>query len=110
MYFCVVSAPSAPIIDSLQPLNSTSVQIVWMKGHVTDVVDNVTVDYLYQGPCSCSDLAQCQWTNVGEIMDTTPVYSNLQEHSTYLFKIIANNPAGTSPPTEMNVTTSSAGK
>ena len=108
--FCVVPAPSAPIIYSLQPLNSTSVQIVWMKRHVTDVVDNVTVEYLYQGPCSCSDVALCQWTKINEIADNTSIYSNLQEHSIYSFKNTANNPAGTSPPTEMNVTTLPAGK
>ena len=105
----VAPTPTAPVISSLQPLSSTSVEIVWMKRYERDVVDSVTVEYLYQGPCSCSDLELWQWKNVSDITDNTTIFSNLQEHSIYLFKITANNPAGTSPPTKMNVTTLPAG-
>ena len=110
----VVSAPSAPDIESLLPLNSTSVQIVGMKGSEIDVVENFTVEYMYRGPCDCSDqiLELCQWRNVSEITDNEfkITISNLQEHSNYIFKVVANNQAGPSPPIEMIEMTLSAGK
>lgn len=87
-------------------------QIVWMKGHNTDIVDNVTLEYMYIGPCNCSDqpsLCQRKTLNFGELTNSTTNISNLQEHSKYLFKITASNPAG-SHSTVMNVTTLSSSK
>ena len=108
MCLYVVSAPSAPVIESLQPLSPTSVEIVWMAGQETDMVDYVTIEYMYIGPCNCSDLQpdMCQWSGI----NNTSTISNLQEHSRYLFKVTANNPAGLSSSAKMNVTTLSTSK
>ena len=104
-----VPAPSAPNV-SVQIINATSVEIVWIKQLETDVVYNITIEYVYQGPCRCVDMESCQHKSVGNIVDSTYVVGNLQEYSTYLFKVIAYNPAGESPATEVNITTLPAGK
>lgn len=112
--FYLVSAPSAPDLTSLTPVSSTSMQIVWMKGHGSDIVNNITVEYIYMGPCDCSehpDRDLCLWSRQtfdGELFTVT--ISNLLEHSEYLFKIIADNPAGTNSSNEIKATTLSASR
>ena len=98
----LVQAPSSPSV-TLLPLNSTSVQVSWMKGNVTDEVDNVTVEYLYAGQCSCSDQDRCQLSRF--ITNTSAIFSNLQEYSPYTFTIIAFNQAGRSFPTNKGLIT-----
>ena len=76
-------------------------------------VDYVTIQYMYAGPCSCPDQVMCQWNQLNETVTQSANYSiisDLQEYSTYLFKITAYNPAGPSGSNGKNVTTLSAGK
>ena len=105
----MVSVPSAPNV-SLQSINATSIKIVWMKQHEADVIDNITVQYVYQGPCSCMGLECYRWKTISNIEDSTYIVGNLQEYSMYRFKIIAHNPFGESPATERNFTTLQACK
>ena len=99
----LVQAPSPPNI-SLVPLNSTSVQVSWMKRNNIDEVDNVTVEYSYEGPCiNCSDQDRCRSSS--SITDTLVVFSNLQEYSQYSFTITAFNKAGPSSPTNISMKT-----
>ena len=78
---------------------------------IENEVDYVTIQYTYAGPCNCSDQVMCQWNQLNETATANySVISDLQEYSTYLFKITAYNPAGPSGSNEKNVTTLSAGK
>ena len=107
----LVQPPSAPNIKSLLPLNSTSVEIAWTINNDMDVVDYVTIEYMYAGPCNCPDQEMCQWSQFNETATANySIISNLQEYSRYLFKITAYNQAGSNPPNETNVTTLPAGK
>ena len=81
-----------------------------MKRHEADVVDNITIQYVYQEPCSCVGIESCQRKNISNIEDSPYIVGNLYEYSMYLFKITAYNPVGGSPATEMNYTTLPAGK
>lgn len=98
----LVQAPPPPII-SLLPLNSTSVRFSWMQANDVDEVDNITIEYSYAGPCTCSDQERCQSSSF--ITDTSIIFSNLQEYSQYSFKITAFNKAGSSPQITMSVKT-----
>ena len=74
-------------------------------------VDNVTIQYMYVGPCNCPDQVMCQWSQLNKMATANySIISDLQEHSRYLFKITAYNPAGHNTSNEKNVTTFSAGK
>ena len=110
----LVSAPSAPMIVKILSSNSTTVEIVWMTGSESDIVHNVTVQFLYQGPCSCSNnsMEQCQLKTLPDTSSHTYSYtiSSLRGHSEYTFQVIAENPAGQSAPAEKNITTLSAGR
>ena len=112
--YTTVPAPCVPMIQSINSTNSTTVEIVWMKGCKSDIVYNDTVKYIYQGPCSCSNvnMEQCQLMNISGTSNDTYHYtiSSLQEDSEYRFLVIAENPAGSSTPAEIIFTTSSAGK
>ena len=105
-----VPALSAPNV-SLQFKNTTSIEIVSKKRDETDVVDDIIIQYVYQGPCSCvNNMESCQWKSIDNSENGTFIVSNLQEYSTYLFRAIAYNPTGESPATEKNFTTLPAGK
>jgi hypothetical protein len=68
-----------------------------MKGHVEDTVNNVTLKYMYIGPCDCSDqqnLCQLQSKILDELATNTINISNLQEYSEYSFELVVSNPAG----------------
>ena len=96
----------------MTPVNSTSVQLVWMKGHISDIVDGITIEYMYEGPCNRSKypyLNQLFTIHVKELNDTITI-SDLQQYSEYSFKIRAENPAGTSYSNEMKVTTLSGSR
>ena len=81
-----------------------------MKGEGTDVVDSVTIQYKYVGPCECPDnIDFCEW-KFSTSTSHMSIITGLEEYSEYLFKIVASNLAGDSAPMEMNVTTSSSGK
>ena len=74
-------------------------------------VDYVTIQYMYAGPCNCPDQVMCQWNQLNETATANySIISDLQEYSTYLFKITAYNPAGPSGSNEINVTTLSTSK
>ena len=88
-------------------LNSTSLQITWMKGNNMDIVDNITISYIHQGPCQC--LNQCQGATVVDTTNTSPIVTNLEEHSHYMLTVTAHNPVGSSLPVIRNVTTLSDG-
>jgi hypothetical protein len=106
----LVPAPSAPTIKNLLPLNHTSVKIIWMIENDINEGDYVTIQYMYAGPCDCPDQTMCPRNQLNETASANySIISDLQEYSTYLFKIIAHNPAGPSASNEMNVTTLSAG-
>ena len=76
-----------------------------------DVVDYVTILYMYAGPCNCPDQEMCQRSQLNKTATANySIISNLQEHSRYLFKITAYNQAGPSTSNEMNITTLPAGK
>ncbi len=108
--FFLVPARSAPTIKNLLPLNHTSVKIIWMIENNINEVDCVTIQYMYVGPCNCLDQMMCPRNQLNETASASySIISDLQEHSTYLFKITAYNPAGPSASNEMNVTTLSAG-
>ena len=82
-----------------------------MKGSDMDVVDNVTIEYMYKGPCDCMDQnITCQWKQTIASTTNTSTISDLQEYSRYLFKITAYNQVGLSPSVEMNATTLPASK
>jgi hypothetical protein len=105
----LVPAPSAPTIKNLLSLDPTSVKIVWMIENNIHEVDYVTIQYIYAGPCNCTEM-MCQWILLNKTAaDNNSTISHLQEYSTYLFQITAHNPAGPSASNEMNVTTLSAG-
>ena len=112
--YTTVPAPCVPMIQSIDSTNSTTVEIVWMKGFKSDIVYNVIIKYIYQGQCSCSNanMEQCQFMTVSGTSNDTYDYtiSSLQEHSEYRFMVIAENPAGSSTPAERIFTTLSAGK
>ena len=81
-----------------------------MKGEGTDVVDSVTIQYKYVGPCECPDNTDfCDWKSSTSTSHMS-IITGLEEYSEYLFKIVASNPAGDSAPMEMNVTTLPSGK
>ena len=109
-----VPAPCVPMIQNINSANSTTVEMMWMKGCESDVVYNIIIQYIYQGPCSCSNMnmEQYQLANVTGTSNDTYSYivSSLQEYSGYRFMVIAENPAGSSTPAVKNVTTLSAGK
>ena len=106
----LVEAPSAPNIEHLLPINSTSVEIIWMMDHDRDVVDYVTIEYIYKGPCKCHDQEMCRFNIMENSTANFSIISNLQDYSTYLFKITAYSQAGPSASSEMNITTLPAGK
>ena len=112
--YTTVPAPCVPMIVNIESTNSTTVEIMWMKGCESDVVYKVTIKYIYQGPCNCSNVnvEQCQLATVTGTSNDTYSYivSSLQEHSEYRFMVIAENPAGSSTPAERIFTTFSAGK
>ena len=112
--YTTVPVPCVPMIQSINSTNSTTVEIMWMEGCQSDIVYNIIIQYIYQGPCNCSsvNVEQCQLTTViGTSNDTySYIVSSLQEHSEYRFMVIAENPAGSSTPAVKNVTTLSAGK
>ena len=97
----------------LTPLSPDSMQIVWMKGHDEDIVKNVSLEYMYIGPCDCSDqqmLCQLQRKILDQLTTKTPIaISNLQTYSEYSFKIIVSNPAGSNS-TIMSKTTLASSK
>lgn len=102
----LVQVPS-PLNITVIHLNSTSVEVSWMTGNAADEVDNVTVEYSYTGQCNCSDQDyRCQSNH--STAATSIFFSNLQEHSTYSFTIVAFNQAGRSSPATQTVTTHSA--
>ena len=109
-FLYLVSEPSPPELKSLTPINSTSVQLVWMKENSSDMVDGVTIEYMYEGPCDRSKYLSQSSTNVEGEFDDTITISDLQEYSEYSFKIRAENLAGTSYSNEMRVTTLSASR
>ena len=112
--YTTVPAPCVPMIQSINSTNSTTVEIVWMKGCESAIVYNVTIQYIYQGLCNCSNvnMEQCQMiTVIGTSNDTyNYTISSLQEHSEYRFLVIAENPAGSSTPADRFFTTLSASK
>ena len=74
------------------------------------MVDNITILYVYQGPCNCSDYPNpCQRETV-IVADSNVTIVNLQEHSDYMFTVTANNPVGSSPAVIWNLKTPSDGK
>ena len=98
--FCfLVPAPTAPVL-TLTPLSPDSMQIVWMKGHVEDIVKNVTLEYMYIGPCNCSDKAYlCQRKALVQdqlLANSIINVSNLEQYSEYSFEIMVSNTAGSS--------------
>jgi hypothetical protein len=106
----LVPAPSAPTIKNLLPLNHTSVKIIWMIENNINEGDYVTIQYMYAGPCNFPDQTMCTQNQLNETSSANySIISDLQEHSTYLFKITAYNSAGPSASNERNVTTLSAG-
>ena len=77
-----------------------------------DDVYKVTIQYMYEGPCSCLEYnSLCKFINFSDTSNSTYHYNipSLQEGSVYTFRVIASNPSGSSTPTEMNVTTLPAG-
>ena len=75
-----------------------------------DVIDNITISYVYQGPCQC--LNGCQGETDTTVVDATIknlIVTNLEEHSDYMLTVIAHNPVGSSPPVMQNATTLSDG-
>ena len=88
-------------------------RLTWRKGQQLDVVDNVTISYVYQGLCNCSDYPnQCQSETsiVVDSINNNATIVNLQEHSDYMFTVTATNPVGSSPPVIRNFKTPSDGK
>ena len=88
-------------------MNATSIKIVWTK---QNEADSITIQYIYHGPCNCSSMDYCLWKSIDNVTDRIYVVGNLQEYSTYLFKVVAHNPAGQSPTTTTTVRTLQAGK
>jgi hypothetical protein len=109
MHCFLVSAPSAPVL-LLTSSRSHSVQIVWMKGHDEDIVNNVTLEYMYIGPCNSSNQNSLRQRKLlDELTNNTINISNLQEYSEYSFELMVSNPAG-SRSIGMNKTTLGSSK
>ena len=106
----VVPPPSPPNV-TLMSQNSTSVELVWTEATGVDVARSISISYTYQGPCQCTDNADriCQ-QKMDNITEHIIPISNLEEHSTYMFNVTASNPAGTSEPKVMTVTTFPSGE
>ena len=106
----LVPAPSTPVL-TLTPLSPDSMQVVWMKGHDEDIVKNVSLEYMYIGPCNCSVKANlCQRKILEQLLtNSTFNISNLQHYSEYSFEIMVSNPAGLRS-TIMNKTTLASSK
>ena len=106
----VVPPPSPPNV-TLMPQNSTSVELTWTEADESDVVHSISISYAYQGPCECTDNMdrRCQ-QQMDNIAENATTILNLEEHSTYMFNVTATNPAGTSEPTIMTVTTFPSGE
>lgn len=93
---------------TLTPLSPDSMQIVWMKGHDEDIVKNARLEYMYIGPCDCSDKPNlCQRKVL--LTNSTINISNLEQYSEYSFEIVVSNPAGSSS-TVINKTTLASSK
>ena len=106
----LVPVPSDPVL-TLTPLSPDSMKLIWMKGRDEDIVKNVTLEYMYIGPCNCSDKANLCQRKVLEQLLTNSTFniSNLEHYSEYSFEIMVSNPAGLRS-TVMNKTTLASSK